>query len=76
MKTKFKDFLLYSMACIGAVSLFLSAYQSQPDQSKIGKYQISTAGMGSDGSGFYVYVYILDTETGEVTKEVQPGKYY
>jgi len=29
MKTKFKDFLLYSLACVGAVSLFLSAYQPQ-----------------------------------------------
>ena len=29
MKTKFKDFLLYSMACIGAISLFLSVTNSQ-----------------------------------------------
>tara|TARA_Y100000114_G_scaffold141055_1_gene146451 strand:+ start:233 stop:511 length:279 start_codon:yes stop_codon:yes gene_type:complete len=27
MKTKFKDFLLYSLACVGAVSLFLSVQQ-------------------------------------------------
>ena len=29
MKTKLKDFLLYSMACIGAISLFLSVTNSQ-----------------------------------------------
>ena len=35
MKTKFKDFLLYSLACVGAVSLFLSAYQPQQTTSTI-----------------------------------------
>jgi len=29
MKTKFKDLLLYSLACIGAVSLFLSVTNRQ-----------------------------------------------
>ena len=31
MKTKFKDYLLYSLACIGVVSLFISA-TNQPQQ--------------------------------------------
>ncbi|MFL2619814.1 MAG: hypothetical protein ACJ0O0_01285 [Flavobacteriaceae bacterium] len=35
MKTKLKDFLLYSMACIGAISLFLSAYQPQQSISSV-----------------------------------------
>ena len=35
MKTKFKDFLLYSLACVGAVSLFLSAYQPQETTSTV-----------------------------------------
>lgn len=32
MKTKFKDFLLYSFACIGAGTLLLSVYQ--PNETK------------------------------------------
>ena len=43
MKTKFKDFLLYSLACIGALSLLISANNSTNDQleylSSSGKYQ-------------------------------------
>ena len=58
MKTKFKDFLLYSLACIGAVSLFLSAYQPQESTSK---YLVNSAG----GAG-YPHIYILNQETGEV----------
>ena len=44
MKTKFKDFLLYSLACIGALSLLISANKSTNDQleylSSSGKYQV------------------------------------
>jgi len=44
MKTKFKDFLLYSLACIGALSLLISANNSTNDQpeylSSSGKYQV------------------------------------
>tara|TARA_B100000780_G_scaffold50181_1_gene31158 strand:+ start:126 stop:431 length:306 start_codon:yes stop_codon:yes gene_type:complete len=29
MKSKFKDILLYSLACVGAISLFISATNSQ-----------------------------------------------
>ena len=29
MKSKFKDYLLYSLACVGAISLFISATNSQ-----------------------------------------------
>ena len=58
MKTKFKDFLLYSLACVGAVSLLLSAYQ--PQQSTL-KYTM----VSSDGSG-NPNMYVLNQETGEV----------
>lgn len=44
MKTKYKDFLLYSLACIGALSLLISANNSTNDQpenlSSSGKYQV------------------------------------
>ena len=47
MKTKFKDFLLYSLACIGALSLLISANNSTNDQlehlSSSGKYQVIMA---------------------------------
>tara|TARA_R100000655_G_scaffold91881_1_gene132828 strand:- start:68 stop:286 length:219 start_codon:yes stop_codon:yes gene_type:complete len=58
MKTKFKDFLLYSLACVGAVSLFLSAYQPQESATK---YLVNS----SDGAG-YPNLYIVDNDTGEV----------
>ena len=67
MKTKFKDFLLYSLACVGAVSLLLSATQTQESHSNIGKYQITDDG----GGGLF---YILDTETGFVQKYAKEGK--
>ena len=68
MKTKFKDLLLYTLATIGAVSLLLSATQSQESHSNIGKYQITDA-----GAGVYVF-YILDTETGFVKQYLKSGK--
>ena len=47
MKTKFKDFLLYSLACVGALSLLISANNSTNDQleylSSSGKYQVIMA---------------------------------
>lgn len=47
MKTKFKDFLLYSLACIGALSLLISANNSTNYQlehlSSSGKYQVIMA---------------------------------
>ena len=58
MKTKFKDFLLYSLACVGAVSLFLSAYQPQESTPKY--TMVSSAGSS------YVNMYVLNQETGEI----------
>ena len=63
MKTKFKDFLLYSMACIGAVSLFLSAYQPEQTTSAIPEshvWEIKTE-IGSKLHGF-----LYNKKTGEV----------
>jgi len=62
MKTKFKDFLLYIMACIGAISLFISSssFQKESDNSKYAFQAV----VGS-GGGIYTY-FVLDTETGVV----------
>ena len=61
MKTKFKDFLLYSLACIGALSLLISANNSTNDQlehlSSSGKYQVI---MGDAG------LAALNNRTGKV----------
>ena len=38
MKTKFKDFLLYSLAIIGAVSLLLSAIERPKEDSRAAGY--------------------------------------
>jgi len=67
MKTKFKDFLLYSLACVGAVSLFLSAYQPQESAPK---YTM----VSSDGSGL-VNMYVLNQETGEVKLFLKEKEY-
>ena len=58
MKTKFKDFLLYSLAIIGAVSLFLSTSYKQ-GLVQNGRYNISTT--TTKGQPGLVYETILDT---------------
>ena len=78
MKTKLKDFLLYSMACIGAISLFLSAYQPQQTTSTVPEshvWEIITVQSFTDG---YVngrtqsieeeYPVTINKITGEVRK--------
>ncbi len=63
MKTKFKDFLLYSLACIGAVSLFLSVSNTDDDYSnennQVGTYAIAAA----EGVLFRV-----NTSTGDIKR--------
>jgi len=63
MKTKFKDFLLYSLACIGAVSLLLSVSNLKDDYSnennQVGTYAIAAA----EGVLFRV-----NTSTGDITR--------
>ena len=60
MKTKFKDFLLYSLACVGAVSLLLSAIDKpKEDSQSVGKYH-------AVGTSDYVIIY--NTETGRHRK--------
>ena len=57
MKTKFKDLLLYTLATIGVVALFISATQTQ--EPKYSDLSIISA-VGN------VWVYVLNSETGEV----------
>jgi len=71
MKTKFKDFLLYSLACVGAVSLFLSAYQPQETTSTVPESHVWEGYVpNSDVS----YFYSLNKETGEVRLSVRTEK--
>ena len=58
MKTKFKDFLLYTLACFGAVSLLMSVSNvNNSYQSYKGKYEIVE---GSED------LYLFDTTTGDI----------
>tara|TARA_B100001057_G_scaffold76974_1_gene71742 strand:- start:499 stop:735 length:237 start_codon:yes stop_codon:yes gene_type:complete len=72
MKTKFKDFLLYSLACVGAVSLFLSTSYKQ-GLVENGRYNISTT--TTKGQAGLVYETILDTQTGKVISRNKIGVY-
>ena len=66
MKTKLKDFFLYAMACVGAVSLFLSAYQ--PQQSVLTVPQSHVWEMNSTSNGTTSFVFAINKVTGEVRK--------
>ena len=68
MKTKFKDILLYSLACIGAISLFLSAYQPQETTSTVPESHVWDTVVGTNNKGVFLYIY--NKQTGE-TKEVR-----
>jgi len=59
MKNKLKHFLLYSLACIGSISLLLSISEIQNNET--GTYQITT--MTDAGT-----LYRLDTRTGDVVR--------
>ena len=60
MKSKFKDFLLYSLAIIGAISLLISAsnYNDDIDDvvDSLDDIRVALNGIESQlGSGIYVY---------------------
>ena len=54
MKTKLKDIILYSLAIVGVVSLFINATNSQPAPPK---FEMATSANDA---------YLYDKETGEV----------
>ena len=57
MKTKFKDFLLYSLACIGAVSLLLSVIDKPEENAQ----PLDTYHVIASNDVFVMY----NTQTGE-----------
>jgi len=59
MKNKLKHPLLYSLACIGVLSLLLSISEIQNNET--GTYQIAT--MSDSG-----ILYRLDTRTGDIVR--------
>ena len=66
MKTKFKDFLLYSLACVGAVSLFLSATQPQQTTSTVPESHVWE--MHSTSYNDRSFMFSINKVTGEVRK--------
>ena len=67
MKTKFKDLLLYSLATIGVVALFISAIQTRPtpESNVVGEshiYQLS----GITNTSGRPKMYKLNKVTGDV----------
>ena len=66
MKTKFKDFLLYSLACIGLVSLFISANYSTLENSTVHESHVwEMYGVANDNNS---HVFSINKITGEVRK--------
>ena len=61
MKTKFKNLLLYSLATIGVVALFISTTTKSTND--VGKYQITDV-----SAGIHYGLYRLNTTTGEIVK--------
>jgi hypothetical protein len=67
MKTKFKDYLLYTLSTIGVVALFISATTLPPQTSTVPEshvWEMTTAVR----SGGIDRVYALNKATGEVRK--------
>jgi len=60
MKSKFKDYLLYSLACVGVVSLFISATTQIPEENIWEMHSTS-----NDDSS---HVFSINKRTGEVRK--------
>ena len=74
MKTKSLNYFIYTFALIGLISV-LSSFNSNPTQSQIGKYQISTTNIGKDTSS-YVYTTIMDTENGDIKLRIKTNADY
>ena len=71
MKTKFKDFLLYSLACVGVVSLFISA-TTQPQQTTSTVPESHIWEMHSTSNTSRSYVFAINKKTGEI-KQLEYG---
>ena len=58
MKSKLKDIVLYSLAIVGVISLFISA-TTNADEKEVGRYQIAVG-----VKGVKTQLYRVDTKTG------------
>ncbi len=79
MKTKFKDLLLYSLATIGVVALFISATQPQAShvspESHVWEFHLNDPAVGPHGS-LTAMAFAINKKTGEVRKyESQSSSY-
>ena len=73
MKSKFKDYLLYTLSTIGVVALFVSATTLPTQTSTVPESHVwegYTAG-GTSGSN---YLYTLNKKTGEIRISVRNEK--
>ena len=71
MKTKFKDLLLYTLATIGVVALFISATQPQEShgtpESHVWEFHLNDPTVGAQGS-ISAQAFAINKKTGEVRK--------
>ena len=64
MKSKLKDFLLYSLACVGITALLLSVYQPQESHGTPQSHVWKMTNIYEGGGGTSIS-YMWNTETGE-----------
>ena len=67
MKSKFKDYLLYTLSTIGVVALFISATTLPPQTSTVPESHVWE--MHSTSSNTTSHVYAINKVTGEVVKQ-------
>ena len=67
MKSKFKDYLLYTLSTIGVVALFISATTQPPQTSTVPESHVWE--MHSTSSNTTSHVYAINKVTGEVVKQ-------
>ena len=73
MKSKFKDYLLYTLSTIGVVALFISATtQPQQSTSAVPESHVWEGHMNQGTSGHYFYS--MNKATGEVRLSVRNDK--
>ena len=64
MKSKFKDYLLYTLSTIGVVALFISATTLPPQTSNVPESHVWEMHLSSEYNG--TYAYSINKKTGEV----------
>ena len=72
MKSKLKDYLLYSLACVGVVALFISATTLPQQTSTVPESHVWEMNRPAESS----YGYLYNKVTGEVRKFTASSKTY